>query len=181
MRTTFLKTIWATVIISIFYGILHDLVTANVCVEYFTVGHPKIIQSESPFLLALLWGVIATWWVALPMGLIIALNNELGSRVKLEFTEVLKLIVKLIFVMFGIAIFSGITGYILAELEIIFLVPRLANKIEIGKHSTFLAVGWAHVSSYLSGIIGTIVLSIIIQRRRKKHQFDKIESLSSSV
>lgn len=173
MRMTFLKTIWATVIISILYGILHDLVTANICVEYFTIGHPKIIQSESPFLLALLWGVIATWWVALPMGLIIALNNELGSRIKFEFSEVLKLIVKLIFVMFGIAIIAGIAGYILAELEIIYLAPRLANKIEISKHSRFLAVGWAHVSSYISGIMGTIVLSIIIQNRRKKHHFGK--------
>lgn len=173
MRMTFLKTIWVIVIISIFYGILHDLVTANICVEYFTIGHPKIIQSESPFLLALLWGVIATWWVALPMGLIIALNNELGSRIKLEFSEILKLIVKLIFVMFGIAIIAGITGYILAECEIIYLVPRLANKIEISKHSRFLAVGWAHVSSYISGIMGTIVLSIIIQSRRKNSQFVK--------
>jgi hypothetical protein len=124
-------------------------------------------------LLALLWGVIATWWAALPMGLIIALNNELGSRIKLEFSEVLKLIVKLIFVMFGIAIIAGIAGYILAELEMIYLAPRLANKIEISKHSRFLAVGWAHFSSYISGIMGTIVLSFIIQSRRKKHHFGK--------
>jgi hypothetical protein len=67
MRMTFLKTIWATVIISILYGILHDLVTANICVEYFTIGHPKIIQSESPFcwhyfgVLSLLGGLLYRW------------------------------------------------------------------------------------------------------------------------
>jgi hypothetical protein len=168
MNLIFLKTIWATVLISIAYGILHDMITANLCVEYFTIGHPKIIQSESPFLLALLWGVIATWWVALPMGLIIALSNELGRRTKLEFSVVLKLIVKLTFVMFGIAFLSGIMGYFLAESKIIYLIPKLADKIDISMHSKFLAAGWAHVSSYISGIIGTIVLSFLILRRRNR-------------
>jgi hypothetical protein len=29
------------------YGIVHDQVTARVCVEYFTVGHPPVFQTNS--------------------------------------------------------------------------------------------------------------------------------------
>lgn len=41
------------------YGIAHDQITARVCVEYFTIGHPRVFDTESPTLLALGWGVIA--------------------------------------------------------------------------------------------------------------------------
>jgi hypothetical protein len=44
------------------YGISHDQVTARVCVEYFTIGHPPVFATESPTFLALGWGTIATCW-----------------------------------------------------------------------------------------------------------------------
>lgn len=164
----FFKTILTTLAIAIAYGILHDLVTAHLCVEYFTIGHPKIIESESPILLALIWGVIATWWVALPMGIFIAGFNHFGSRPTLEFNLILKLILKLILIMFSVALLAGIIGYVLTELNVIYLLPRLADHIDATKHSKFLAAGWAHTSSYLSGIIGTIVICKIILKRRKE-------------
>jgi hypothetical protein len=41
---------------AILYGILHDQVTARVCLEYFTVFHPPVFDTTSPTLLALGWG-----------------------------------------------------------------------------------------------------------------------------
>lgn len=41
-------------------GLAIDLVTANVAVEYFTVHHPKVVDSESPWVMALVWGVGAS-------------------------------------------------------------------------------------------------------------------------
>ncbi len=168
IKMTTLKIILSTLILAVSYGIVHDLVTAHLCVEYFTIGHPVIIESESPVLLALTWGVIATWWVALPMGLLVAGFSQFGKRPTLEFREVIKLILKLLFIMFGIALIAGIVGYILTELDIIYLVPRLAEKMDSSKYSKFLAAGWAHTSSYLSGIIGTIFVCIIIKKKRKR-------------
>ena len=40
---------------AITYGILHDQVTARVCVEYFTIGHEPIFGTDSPTLLGLGW------------------------------------------------------------------------------------------------------------------------------
>jgi len=48
------------------YGLVHDQVTVRVSLEYFTIGHPQLITTSSPTLLALFWGAAATWWVGLP-------------------------------------------------------------------------------------------------------------------
>jgi hypothetical protein len=60
-----LRIILLCILAAVVYGILHDQVTARVCVEYFTVGHPPIFHTESPTLLAIVWGFVATWWVGL--------------------------------------------------------------------------------------------------------------------
>jgi hypothetical protein len=39
------------------YGIVHDQITARVCVEYFTIGHPPVFDTNSPTLLGLGWAL----------------------------------------------------------------------------------------------------------------------------
>jgi hypothetical protein len=56
-----IKIILTCVVAAVLYGIVHDQVTARICVEYFLVFHPPIFPTQSPTLLALGWGVIATW------------------------------------------------------------------------------------------------------------------------
>lgn len=68
------KIVAMTIGASIVYGWAHDLVTANLCVEYFTIGHPDIFGTKNPWLLALGWGVVATWWVGLGLGCLLALG-----------------------------------------------------------------------------------------------------------
>ena len=65
---TALRIIGLCVLAAVLYGVAHDQVTARVCVEYFTIGHPRILATESPTVLGLAWGVIATWWVGLVLG-----------------------------------------------------------------------------------------------------------------
>lgn len=42
------------------YGVLHDMLTAHLCVEYFTREHPTLIGTENPAVIALVWGVALT-------------------------------------------------------------------------------------------------------------------------
>lgn len=44
------------------FGIALDLVTAHVAVEYFSVHHPHVVDSDSPVVMALIWGIGASWW-----------------------------------------------------------------------------------------------------------------------
>ena len=74
-----LKIVVLCIVAAIVYGILHDQVTARVCVEYFTIGHPPIFHTDDPTLLAFGWGVIATWW----MGAILAVPAVLGVQARI--------------------------------------------------------------------------------------------------
>ena len=165
----YLKIILASILLSITYGITHDLITTQISIEYFTIGHPIIIDTNSPILLALVWGTIATWWVGLIIGILISFSSRLGSKPKLNFKDVFKPILKLITVMFAGALLGGLIGYITSINQIFTLVPRLAKQIDPSKHHLFLTAGWAHTSSYIIGFIGGITLCVKIILRRSKN------------
>ena len=54
------------------YGVINDQITARICVEYFTIGHPRIVATEDPTIPGIVWGIIATWWVGLILGVPLA-------------------------------------------------------------------------------------------------------------
>ena len=72
------------------YGILHDQFTARICLEYFTVFHPDVFHTQSPTLLAIGWGILATWWGSLPLGICLALAARSGSRAKLTLAQIIR-------------------------------------------------------------------------------------------
>ena len=57
--------------------------TARICVEYFTVGHPPLFSTTDPTLLAFGWGTLATWWFGLFLGIPLALMARLGPPPRL--------------------------------------------------------------------------------------------------
>ncbi|WP_165230970.1 hypothetical protein [Aquisphaera insulae] len=46
---------------AVLYGILHDQVTARICLDYFTVAHPPVFATESPTWLGAGWGIVRVW------------------------------------------------------------------------------------------------------------------------
>src|SRR5215510_7866031 len=85
-----LKIIALCILSAIAYGILHDQVTARVCVEYFTIGHPPLFATSSPTLLALGWGVVATWWMGLLLGIPLACCSRIGPPPRLDPRDLVK-------------------------------------------------------------------------------------------
>jgi hypothetical protein len=152
----------------IVYGILHDQVSAHVCVEYFTIGHPPLINSESPTLLALAWGVAATWWFALPLGVALASSARLGDRPRLTASQLIKPVLTLLGTMGAIALLSGIAGYVLAANHSIAPNEWMLRNIPSVKQPAFIADLWAHSASYLSGFLGAIVLCLYVWRSRAR-------------
>src|ERR1700730_7263859 len=71
-----------SIVAAVVYGVLHDQVTARVCVEYFTIGHPPVFATDDPTLLGAGWGVIASWWAVLVRGVPLASAARPGSRPK---------------------------------------------------------------------------------------------------
>jgi len=160
------------ILAAILYGIIHDQVTARICVEYFTIGHPRLIDSDSPTVLGLFWGIIATWWVGLPIGIGLAIAARAGRRPKLTCSRLIRPIGILLCGMFGVATLAGLVGYFTSIAGIFNLVPQLASRIPEDKHIAFLTAGWAHSGSYLAGIIGGVILWIVTWKRRGKQQIE---------
>lgn len=148
------------------YGIVHDQVTARVCVEYFTLGHAPLFATESPTLLGIGWGVVASWWGGAILGLGLAAAARSGNRPKVDANEMVRPVFCLLVVMATSAILAGISGYWLAITGRIQLTGRIALDVPSEKHPYFLADMWAHGASYLVGFMGGWLLIVWVWWRR---------------
>lgn len=162
------KIIAVCIAAAIVYGILHDQVTARVCVEYFTIGHPPVFRTDLPTLLALRWGVIATWWVGLMLGIPAAIASRVGSWPKLNAGDLMRPIFYLLIVMACGSLVAGIAGYFTARAGGVWLLEPLAARVPAEKHAAFIADLWAHLAAYGVGIIGGIVVCVWVALQRRK-------------
>lgn len=163
-----LKIIAFATLAAITYGIVHDQVTAHLCVEYFTIAHPPVFPTTSPFLLALGWGVIATWWVGMPLGVLLAIVARAGQAPRLTLADLRGAILRLMLVSAIGALLAGIVGATATALGAVTISTYWASVIPPAKHVAFLADAWAHGASYLIGAVGgLIVIGYAIARRRQ--------------
>lgn len=161
-----LRIVLLSIVAAIGYGILHDLVTAHVCVQYFTVAHPVILPSADPVVMALLWGVLATWWVGLGLGVPLALAARFGKRPKLSAGDLFPQILSLLKVMACFALLLGLIGYFCSQMHWIWLLPPMSEQIPRENWDGFFFDAFAHVGSYLAGLVGGVILIVKTWRRR---------------
>lgn len=161
-----LRIVALCVLGAVLYGIAHDLVTAHVCLEYFTIGHPKILDDATPVRLALAWGVIATWWVGLPLGILLALAARVGSARKWDARRLVRPVAILLGIMAALALVAGLVASACANAGVLWLVEPLKTRVPPDRHVAFLAAGAAHVASYIVGGLGGLVLVLGVAIRR---------------
>lgn len=153
--------IWLVAIVAtVAYGIAHDLVTTRVSLEYFTIAHAGIFETQSPTLLAFGWGIVATWWAGVLLGGLIALTARFGKRPKIAMRDLAIPGLCLLLAVGMLALFAGMAGYIAADVGAISLSARFAADIPPGgAHQRFLAVAWAHTAAYGGGFAGATLLA----------------------
>jgi hypothetical protein len=166
MRASILIIFWC-MMLAIGYGIVHDQITARICVEYFTIGHPRLIESESPTELGVFWGIVATWWAGAILGILIAIAARAGRRTPWPAARVVKQTLILSAVMAACAVATAIAARELAMRGIVHLLPPLDSRVPVEKHVAFITAGGAHVASYAVGFIGGVVLAVWIWRARR--------------
>jgi hypothetical protein len=154
------------ILAAVVYGIIHDQITARICVEYFTVGHPPVFDTDDPTLLGLGWGIIATWWVGLMLGVPLAIVARVGAQPKRSASSLLRPIVTLLAVMACCAMAFGTLGWFFAEIGAVILRGRIALDVPESQHVPFIADLWAHLASYFFGFLGGIVVIISVWRAR---------------
>jgi len=166
IRMESFKIILLCIFAAVVYGILHDQVTARVCVEYFTIGHADIFHTDSPTLLAFGWGIIATWWVGLFLGVPAALLARFGSLPKMDAARPIRPIVCLMLIMGFVSLLAGMVGYQKALSGEIALRGTFGQLIPEANHPFFLADLWAHSAAYAVGFVGGVVIWLWILIRR---------------
>jgi hypothetical protein len=148
------------------YGLVHDQITARVSIEYFTIGHPRLFATDDPTPHALAWGVIATWWVGVLLGIPLAIAARRGPRPKLAARDLLRPIGVLLLVMALCALAGAAIGHFGAERNWFVLFGELRERVPPEKQIAFMTAGGAHSASYLVGFVGGVVLIVKTWRRR---------------
>jgi hypothetical protein len=167
------KIVLLGVAAAVIYGILHDQVTARVCAEYFTLGHEPLFATEDPTLLGLGWGVVATWWVGVLLGVPMAFVARAGSRPRLTARDLVRPLVLGMGCLGVLALLAGLAGSWAAQAGVLRLAGSLAERVPPEKHVPFLADACAHAASYTGGMLAGIVLWTWAWNRRGQLQRQK--------
>ena len=165
-----IKIVLMCVLTCVVYGIIHDQITARICVEYFTIGHPPIFPTDDPTLLGLGWGIIATWWVGVLLGIPLAAASRFGGWPKREPNTLWKPLLRLALISFCIAAVAGLIGRVAAVNGWVFLVGSIADRVPADRHVPFIIDLWMHLASYLAGFVSAIVMFVfVLLGRQRKH------------
>lgn len=148
------RIVLGSVMLACALGVAMDLVTANVAVEYFTVHHPKVVESRSPWVMALVWGVGASWWAGLIGGAILAFVNS-RLRPRLEPRRVLRMVaiscaalwILMMLVLGGIYGFAG-------------TIPKAQRRHTFESDRRLMAVAMAHLTEYALAAGATLVVAL---------------------
>lgn len=162
-----LKIVLLCVVSAVVYGILHDQVTARVCVEYFTIGHAPMFDTTSPTLLAIGWGTVATWWMGVLLSGPAVAAARVGRLPKVDAVALIRPIGCLLALMACASLAAGIAGYCHASAEE--TTGRLAeilSRVPPEKRVAFLADLWAHRTAYAVGFFGGLGLCFWVLQER---------------
>ena len=169
---TILLIIGLSPIIGGIYGILHDQITYTISPEYYTkfkfyqfglmdIGNEAIFPNPRIEVSAV--GFLATWWMGLPIGIILSL---VGLTIK-DNNQMFRVVMRAVLLTVIVAFFTGLIGliygkFVLADTGVDWSFPdNLIDK------KNFIAVGSMHNFSYLGGLTGLIAGIIYIIRQRK--------------
>lgn len=139
-------------------GVCLDLVTANVAVEYFSVHHPHVVDSESPWVLACAWGVGASWWFGAIAGVVVATINHFLPH-PLEPSRILR----------WVSIACGVlwltmVAILLAVYSLAGLIPEESRRATFEHDRRLIAVAMAHQYEYLLGGIALVAIAVMTWR-----------------
>jgi hypothetical protein len=176
--TVFFLIILIGPIIGGVYGIIHDQLTFTISPEYYTKF--KFYQFEilddgmkagtlpNQRAAVAMVGFLASWWMGIPIGIILGLVGFLHHDSKRMFTVTLKAFLVTIVVAF----ITGIIGLIYGKLVLSDSLPENLSGYCIPEGLTdfksFISVGSMHNFSYIGGLTGLIAGIIYSIKMRKK-------------
>ena len=166
-------------IIGGFFGILHDQLTYTISPEYYTKF--KFYQFglmdmrneaifPNPRIQVSAVGFMATWWMGLPIGLILGLVGLIHK----DHRQMLKVTMKAVLITVIVAFVTGLIGLAYGKL---FLVDKGVDwwlPENLIDRENFISVGSMHNFSYLGGLFGLIAGIIYSIKQKKKNALQQL-------
>ena len=149
----FLIVVFGAIGLACVLGICLDMVTANVAVEYFTVHHPRIVETERPWLLAIVWGVGASWWFGAIAGAIVGAINHRRQE-PLQPARILKWVAIACFVLWFLMI-----AILVSVLAVANTIPVEDRRPTFDYDRRIMAVAIAHQFEYILGAIALLIIA----------------------
>jgi hypothetical protein len=149
----FLAVVLGSVGLACVLGICVDLVTANVAVEYFTVHHPRIVETERPWVLAIVWGIGASWWFGAISGALVGVINHRRQQ-PLPLARILKWVAIACFVLWLIMIAILISIFLFAR-----TIPEEKRRPTFESDRRLMAVALAHQFEYVFGAVAFLIIA----------------------
>ena len=150
---------------AVVYGVCHDQITARVCIEYFSVFHstdvlPPGMNPRNPTQQGFFWGVFATWWMGLLIGVPLSIVARVGTARPLAARDLIRPVAVLLGVMATFALLAGVIGYFLSPdgSATATSFPGLAQQMPPTQWRGFMACYLAHNTSYTVGGAGGLLL-----------------------
>ena len=168
------------------YGVLHDQLTYSISPEYYTKfkfyqfglmdgGDEAIFPN--PRIQVSIVGFLATWWMGIPIGLILGLVGLTLQDSRQMFLTTLKAIIITIFVAFMTGLLGLAYGELyLADAGVNWWLPENLNDTK-----NFVSVGSMHNFSYLGGLTGLIagIIHIVGQKNKLKQKLITLDKNGS--
>lgn len=161
-----LQAALAGVLAAVAYGIVHDQITVRIYPPYFTEWHPYLVDTGNLTLVALAWGFVATWWVGLPLGLVLGLAGCAGRRPVAPFRLLLRYLVWTVAITGLLALLTGLAAWFLGLKVSESLMGPIEDRSADAVHrfSTVLAI---HNTSYNASVVVALVVAVLLYRSRR--------------
>jgi hypothetical protein len=159
-------TVFITIIIAGIYGILNDQITFSISKEYFTkfkylqFGFEPAWFGGDRKTVAVI-GFLATWWVGLLMGIVVA-------SVGLFFKDPLKMkrsVMKAVMIIFITAILFGFMGFAWGKYYLLKAGVNWWLPDDLIDKNDYIIVGSIHNFSYLGGAVGLLIALVYLIKK----------------
>jgi hypothetical protein len=162
-----LKIVGLCAVGAVLYGEIQDHSLIRYCPEYFSVFHPDIFATQDPFLLALGWGFVATWWVGLILGVILWACARQGEWPRLTWRQLAPGVIRIFLVTGVVAAATLYAAWAVDFMAPSFLLGPVADYSPTvrAKVSFMLA---AYNASYITAFLGGGALCGWTIRHRSK-------------
>ena len=161
-----LKTVLLCASAAAIFGVAHDQVTVRICTEYFTIAHPPLFPTRSPTIVALCWGVASTVWLGGAFGLVLHPVVNSSGAPPVVLSRLLRLLATLLSATAASALLTGLLAFHLSRSGVLPVPVALDSLLPASRHNNFMAVWFAHMTSYFIAIAGGALIVHRLWRER---------------